>query len=251
MLISPNITIFEEGFGEFDSEVIPYLLRHVDMWLSSAAGIEPFSSRMVYVCHSEHGPMCCLNSDSSHTIILLATGNYWLQWVFQFAHEYCHHLIDGPMGGDTTGLLWFEEVLCHTASLYALSRLEELLTLPQSEGTPQGSAPATRLKYLAPSVRSYIANCHQWIFYTARELRQLVAEGHLDIREGVYPRKTYNIAAASILPLFQGGSTLWRIIPHIGNIRQYPSLDTLFAHLLRESDTTYTRLLLLLRSFFL
>ena len=60
---------------------------------------------------------------------LTARGNHWAQYSFQFAHEYCHALIN--YSNEEAGLtrdrqyanLWLEESLCETASLFTLRAL--------------------------------------------------------------------------------------------------------------------------------
>src|SRR2546423_10692203 len=60
---------------------------------------------------------------------LTARDNHWAQYSFQFAHEYCHALIN--YSNDERGLtrdrryanLWLEESLCETASLFTLRAL--------------------------------------------------------------------------------------------------------------------------------
>jgi hypothetical protein len=60
---------------------------------------------------------------------LTARGNHWAQYSFQFAHEYCHALINysnderGLTGDQRYANLWLEESLCETASLFALRAL--------------------------------------------------------------------------------------------------------------------------------
>jgi len=60
---------------------------------------------------------------------LTARDNHWAQYSFQFAHEYCHALIN--YSNEEPGLtrnrqyanLWLEESLCETASLFTLRAL--------------------------------------------------------------------------------------------------------------------------------
>lgn len=78
-----------------------------------------FLTRKCIVLYKEEGPMCSLIGDS-HLIFLAVRDNYWCQWVYQFAHEYCHHLINGPLSGEWSKMLWFEETICELSSLYNL-----------------------------------------------------------------------------------------------------------------------------------
>lgn len=81
-----------------------------------------------FICSCvENEPMCCATSDSNiHVIKLNTEGNLWCQWVYQFAHEYCHHIIDGGLTGETSGLIWLEESICHVASFVCLDFFERI-----------------------------------------------------------------------------------------------------------------------------
>lgn len=61
---------------------------------------------------------------TSPVIIKLSIKNtiYWAQVVFQFAHEYCHYLINSPSNPQVNDE-WFEEVICECASRYVLLNL--------------------------------------------------------------------------------------------------------------------------------
>ncbi len=67
-----------------------------------------------------------LTAEGRIAIGLTARGNHWGQYAFQFAHEYCHALIN--YSNNYTGVaarvrspnLWLEESLCETASLFTL-----------------------------------------------------------------------------------------------------------------------------------
>jgi hypothetical protein len=54
-----------------------------------------------------------------YVILANARGNRWARLAFQFAHEFCHVLAD-VRTYRADDFLWFEEVLCETASLFAL-----------------------------------------------------------------------------------------------------------------------------------
>lgn len=82
----------------------------------------------VLVEYSENGPMLDLiysPNNKNYKILLNVEGGCWNQFVFQFAHEYCHILI----GTEKTYsycvegnyyFMWFEEALCELASLVTL-----------------------------------------------------------------------------------------------------------------------------------
>ena len=96
------IEINSNGFGECDYSVIKALIHCVCELLE--CGWDYSALPDVNVIHWDEDYPMCSNSDEGCRIICLTTGeNYWCQWVYQFAHEYCHHLIDGEMSGEMKG----------------------------------------------------------------------------------------------------------------------------------------------------
>ena len=60
----------------------------------------------------------------SYAVQLTATERHWCQYAYQFAHEFCHLVIDPyRCEGDVTQ--WFEEVVCELASVFVLRRMAE------------------------------------------------------------------------------------------------------------------------------
>ncbi len=225
--VSDNITLFKEDFGEFYVPVVSDLLAHVDIWLTDALGQPHFSSKQVIILQSDKEPMCS-EGGICHIINLTTKVNYWCQWVYQFAHEYCHHLINGPLTGEVNGLIWFEETICELSSMFCLSRMVYYCA---HHTNPY----LTRYR---PSVQGYLdallreeedeAPLH---LYINRNL-------HL-LEQPVYQREIYRHIARQVLPLYLECPSLWRMIPHFGNMHERQSLTRLFDHLREEADTTY------------
>lgn len=91
--VSPNIILREDiAFGNPNYAVVRDFLYMVDNNMMSALERSFFSTKRCGVIHWEGGPMCSNHVDE-HIIYLSVKDNYWCQWVYQFAHEYCHHLI--------------------------------------------------------------------------------------------------------------------------------------------------------------
>ena len=87
----------------------------------------------IYVEYSKDYPMLVIGKNKNeeyYTILLSARECYWYQFIYQFAHEYCHILI----GTEKTYFLcaegkyhfmWLEEALCQLASLDVLRHVIE------------------------------------------------------------------------------------------------------------------------------
>ena len=226
--VSDNIILFKEDFGVFNLSVVSDLLAHVDFWLTDALGQTHFSSKKVIILQSDEEPMCS-EGGICHIINLATREDYWCQWVYQFSHEYCHHLINGPLTGGANGLMWFEETICELSSMFCLYRMI---------GYCSHHTNPCLMRY-RPSVQYYLdallkgeedeGPLH---LYIQRNLHLLT--------QPVYHRDIYRQIARRVLPLFLRCPSLWRIILHFGNMHERQSLALLFDHLKEEADTTYS-----------
>ena len=224
-----------EGFGEFNFDIVCDLLRHVDIWLSEASGQESFSSRKVAIVHGNDTPMCC-KGGPIHLILLTTKGNYWCQWVYQFGHEYCHHLIDGELTGKVDGLIWFEETVCELSSMYCLGKM---ITFCNHHTNPY-------LRRFAPSVQGYLDDLLRRGEDEVPPHLSIERNLHL-LSQPVLHRDIYHSIARQALPLFVECPSLWKIILHFGDMHGRQSLTHLFDYLKEEADTTYADALLRLR----
>lgn len=217
---------------ESNRELIASLAYNVSLQMKTCSSI---SHERVWRYKKWDGPYpLCQLADSEHVIWLTASEDAWCQWIYQFAHEYCHHLIDGPMTGGLKGLNWFEEVLCHTASLFCLERLADFSLWNQLGET----------RFLL-SVRKYLDNSLLDSYALRDQYDRWNSDGNLegirpwlDILEETaspgkekYPRTIYNAVASLILPVFLRTPSLWMILAHIGDSAQWPDLGTLFSYL--------------------
>lgn len=232
--ISPNMRlVLDFGFGHIDVPIIADILRSVDIELSNAIQATPFSSKPCLVSYSYamDGPMCCNEGESHH--IYLRTGNgYWAQWYYQFAHEYCHHLIDGALSGEVTGLIWFEETICELSSMYNLQRAAESWTLSHNP---------TKVCFV-PALRSYLDNLllqEETNKCAAIPCKTIGAPLEYLSKERQYHRDLYRCFATMLFPLFLSNPRLWKIILHFGDMRGWNSLEELFGHLERTSSDDY------------
>ena len=233
--ISNNIYLSEDGFGEFNFDIVCDLLRHVDVWLSEALGQEPFSSRFVIVVHKDEYPMCS-RWEKYHIIHNSSSGDIWYRWVYEFAHEYCHHLIDGELTGEIDGLIWFEETICTLSSMFCIHRMVDYCS-----------------SHTNPCLRHYHNLVQGYLEYLLRGGEDEVPL-HLYIQRNLplltqpeYHREVYRNIARRVLTLFVECPSLWKIILHFGNMHERQSLTLLFDHLKEEADTTYADALQRLR----
>ena len=229
---APNLYIANDpSFGNYDRDIIHTLLASVDVNFSVYLEIPPFISRDCYIIYNPACPMCT-DISIGHQIHLNTQENYWCQWIYQFAHEYCHHLINGKFTGEITGLTWFEESICELASMFQLS----LFCSSWSQSHEEYQT------HYAPSLRDYLDAL------LSKNLRLLSSASHPGwlqswdsiLSEPAYHRDYYNVIATKMFPLFVEHPYLWKIILHLGDTRQWKTLDELFAHLHSQADDSYT-----------
>lgn len=234
-----NIILTENvAFGNTNYYVVRALLYMVDNNMMEAIGQPYFSTRQCVVVHSEDVPMCA-KAGEQHVIFLATKDNLWCQWVYQFAHEYCHHLIDGSLLGEWSDLLWFEETICELSSLYNLNKMIEYCI---NNG----------LQLYAPSVKNYLEN----LLTKNNGAYKLNAEGgwykqyEESLKKEEYKRNLYNAIAVLMYPLFVDNPNLWKLILNIGDIRSWASLEELFNHLEVNADESYRESLVRMRKIF-
>lgn len=256
--------IYKPSFEEYNVWDVTYELtkRAVEL-LSVKAGISDVKSFMII--NRDNVPMCSHPSEKnirafrsdgypfpdplppvSRIIVLNTEGVNWCQWIYQFSHEACHHLIDGSLSGELIGSAWFEETLCEVASLFCLSKLSDP-TVWHELGCP----------LYALAVQSYLDKHLQSSFLLREEYyRNNPLESHqgikpwIDTLEGnptlgitVKQRNFYSAVASLILPAFLRTPGLWSILPHIGDSRRWPNLEALFSHLEKEMPPEHIRAL--------
>jgi len=126
---SMNIRVQAGGFGAASAADITAVLQ------SAAGELSRYWPRTqlprIDVYHRADHPQTNSRRAAGNQIAigLTARNTHWAQYSFQFAHEYCHALIN--YGNDERGLtrdrryanLWLEESLCETASLFTLRAL--------------------------------------------------------------------------------------------------------------------------------
>lgn len=229
-----GIGILPDRFGKTDWSVVERITHFIASELQKHSGLT--SPRQVLIVKSPHQTPLCSNAENLRCIALATEDNYWCQWAYQFAHEYMHHLIDGPMQGGLSGLQWFEETLCESASQFCLSLLANP-TIWSQWGCSR----------YALSVQSYLDNR----LYDVAPLRQdyyRCNSGDNHSQSGIslwldtlsetstpdnerYERSLYTAVASLILPVFLRMPRLWTIAGCIAPSEKWQSLEEFLTHM--------------------
>lgn len=245
-IISNNIYVDNNySINNVSSKLVHDLLKQVDLNFAQALNIEPFSSRQTFVTLSEtQTPMCCTFMRGAHLIKLTAKESIG-QLLFQFSHEYCHHLIDGNMSGDIYDLLWLEETICEVSSMYNLQTIYKIWSSsPNEEYNRQSYAFIIYLQII-------LENGEEELFNTlsSKGLFGWIPEYLARYKKKNRPMR--NDVAVQIFPLFIENPHLWKIILHFGDMRRWNSLEELFQHLQKKATPDYSDSLEKLRSLLL
>ena len=198
-----HFRVADNGWGEAS-------LLEVRAVLQSAAGAlwkyfpglrrEPF-----VVLRGRDGPIVHYQRNVMGEIVMkLDTEGYlWCQYVYQFAHEFCH-ILSGFT--DSAGLRhkWFEETLCETASLFVLRRLTD----------------SWKVEPPFPNWREYAPEFHRYAL-SVMDSRSQVGDGHLadfyqkhraTLERTPRDRSLNGAMALPLLELMEGTPASWEAV---------------------------------------
>lgn len=172
-------------------------------------GYNPIDKMLITIVHSPYNyPMCSTIGDS-RVIFLITKDNLWSQLSYQFAHEYCHHLIDGPMDGETCSSFWFEEAVCELSSIYFMRRIAQKWI---DNAIPILNDYATHImKYCEDNWSDvpHIDNLSSWL-----------QDNESVLSESKYHRDLYKVIAKSLYPLFEKHPSIWKLLPYLKRVSQ-------------------------------
>lgn len=229
IFVSPQLCI-----SKFPKEITYDILRQVDLNFSFALDIQPFSSRHTLIYPADTPiPKCC-PLGNFHKILLSAKDSF-PQLVFQFSHEYCHHLIDGTMSGEIYGLMWLEETICELSSMYHLQVFYNIWSNTSEDCFKY------HLAYLFQDyLQILLETGSEQLYHTLHQkgLEEWIPEYLLMYMRK--SRKMRNDVAVLMYPLFLENPHLWKIILHFGDMRRWHSLEELFLHLRRNATPDYS-----------
>lgn len=193
--------ISEQGWGEASVENIYAVLNSVRTVFAPCFEHNPATDHL-FVGYGTEYPV----SYPSYGVILLSVRDRcWVQYAYQFAHEYCHFLIGGNVPRQ---LRWFEESICELASYYFLP----LLTNQWSSHPPY-----VNWASYAPVFKEYVE-------INKRKIQPFSLDFVMDTQilnkliENEYDRPKNAYVAQSLLPIFSDAPTLWSVVPYLNKI---------------------------------
>ncbi|MEM7453774.1 MAG: hypothetical protein AAF456_05390 [Planctomycetota bacterium] len=215
-----------------------------------AAGSElwtHFDQRMLepLIVHSQGGPVTLYDRgpDNAYVVKLNTGGNYWAQYVFQFAHELCHVLIGiRPRDKDRTrtGNEWFEESVCEAASLFVLRRLA---------ATWKRKPPYDHWREYANRFAEYASSrISRAQLERTESSEQTISTGawyfrhESQLRASPLQRELNNVVAIALLDLFEAEPAHWNCVGFLPSA--ITACDTTlhdFLHLWKDSSPDHHR----------
>ena len=222
----PRFRVAADGWGAASLPEVEAVLR------SAAAPLWKYfperSLEPIVVVRGREGPIVHYQRNVVGEIVMkLDTQDYlWCQYVYQFAHEFCHILCgyrDQPWKGHN----WFEETLCEMASLFVLRRLS---------ATWEAAPPYPAWRAYAPEFRRYAQ--------TVMDSRSQVGGGHLgdlyqqhrrDLERTPSDRHLTGAMALTLLGLVEGAPESWESLAWL-NTQNAPEGEPFPAYLARWRD---------------
>ena len=187
----------------------------------------PFQGDIAIVTSSSYGlnhPKTLVRNhpDDAITVLLNARDNYWCQFIYQFAHEYCHilsnyeSLIDNPNN-------WFHESLCELASVFVLKGMAvKWLREPTIPGRESyAEAINTYVRDWMSREETHLSpgeTLSEWVIYREPEFRRepLTLEKQ---------RLNQALIAYELLPIFETQPSGWNAITTLptseSNLKEY------------------------------
>lgn len=198
----------DDEWGGALAEVYRMVLRDIVLEYEHL-GYNPDDNIPVNILHSPFDYPMCSNVGDCRMIFLATKDNYWCQLAYQFAHEYCHHLINGPMDGENISSFWFEESICELSSIYFMRKIAQKWE-------------ANNIPYLndyAASVKSYCENNWSCIDYIDN-LSSWILDNMNIFSDPNYHRDMYKFIAKSLFSLFEEYPFAWKLLPYLKRVPQ-------------------------------
>jgi hypothetical protein len=204
-----DVRVAARGFGGASSADIKAVLQSAAGELSRYCSRNQLPHMDVY--HRSDHPQTDLERTALGRIAvgLVAQDNHWAQYAFQFAHEYCHALINYNNTSDELAPhaqhpnLWLEESLCETASLFTLRALSRSWLVRPPYPVWQEYAPWFSVyaeKRLALPEHNLPAGTPFVVWFRANEPA---------LRQDSTRRDRNTIVAAQLLPIFEKEPRGW------------------------------------------
>ena len=157
-------------------------------------------------------------------IFLMASKSCWAQYIYQFAHEFCHYIIAKKV---VKPMRWFEETICEVASQFFLTKSAE-------KWKKQPPYSDSEWRRYASSIQDYVDNIlNTAIPFPILDLSNPSSDLLKSLEKDEYQRELNCAFAVPLLPYFIESPSLWQIVYYLPEL---PDSNTFLEnlHLLQD-----------------
>ena len=223
-----NISVLGNEWGKVSQLEIENLLKeaasHIDKELNT-----PFTEEIYVKWWDKDYPFVEYqdNPDQPHIIKLTAQDRHWCQYVYQFAHEFCHVLSNYDRLKDCKNE-WFHEAICELASIFTLRRMDRKGWFGEKEGVFQWYERNEVREKKCQEIKGIDEtkiNLMDWLSDYEEEMRDISTERNINGDRHKGYRAIYALVAYALLPVFEENPNGWNTIrtlpPSNSRIEQY------------------------------
>lgn len=213
------------GFSDCPQN-IANVLRLVKTEFEHIFGADVVNSHpMLYVCYAPGGP---ITFRSCNLIYLSSSDTYYLQHIYQFAHELCHFMVPSEV---CAPYRWLEETLCEMMSWFILRQIS---LHPEAEHIFE-------LGPLYSKICGYIEDSQAKRDPAATDPISSYISSRLSTLQGdCYDRSANASIAYALLPLFIQYPALWHIVPHLCELSTNTPLSNAIDQLCKAASVEET-----------
>ncbi|MDQ1770109.1 hypothetical protein GQR60_14410 [Labilibaculum sp. A4] len=178
--------------------------------------IEDTSTRPLVIFNSEKNqnsidyPLFQIGPDFNF-IFLHVKDTYWCKYAYQFAHEYCHHIIESNFKSKNTRFGWFEESICELASIFILKKMAESWKIKPPY--PNWKDYSAALSDYADEILNRKSNSID------EYLGSWINQNLSTLYENCENREINCAIATNLYDTFQAEHELWGLIPFLAKIK--------------------------------
>lgn len=223
------------SYIDSSAEIISFAMQKMDYFFDKS-----FDGKLVVTI--DPNASTPLNNYNGVDIILTVDSNTkWNQLIYQFCHEYCHHLIvsDRQISNRT----WFEEIICEVASRFFLEKVAQMnLKRPYFTVYKPHFITYANDRFYSESESFNLKETLPVAEFYVNPLTTRLIE-NIDVKS----RPMINHAANLITPFFKSNSSLWKSVPLI---RNFESDITFLENLLQWEKESNDKVVRLIRNVF-
>ena len=156
------------------------------------------------VLHCEDGP---ITYRKRMLIFLSSRGTYYINHIYQFAHELCHFMVTEDTVDEYR---WLNETLCQMMSWYAMNYIYE----------SRNDRKLEQLSSLYEKMPSYINDVMEdRDDLHGESIAKYIQQNLTHLQNSGEDRRKNNTIAYEIYPLFREHTELWKIVPFLDQLK--------------------------------